>query len=85
VGGSFTGTSGFVLILNPPNQIPGPLNSLWMTPTGGLEYAFSNRWTGRVFWNYYGYHEDSVGSAQDQFYPRTFHTNTITLSARYAF
>jgi hypothetical protein len=85
LGGTFTGTGGSVLIINPPNQIPGPLNSLWITPTGGVEYAFTRRWMGRAFWNYYGYHEDSVGSPQDIFAPRNFHGNTVTLSARYAF
>ena len=85
LGGAFTGTGGTVLIVAPPNQIPGPLNSKWLTPTGGVEYAFAKRWTGRAFWNYYGYHEDTVGSAQDIFYPRNFHTNAVTLSARYAF
>lgn len=85
LGGSFTGTDGTVLIISPPNQIPGPLNTKWLTPTGGLEYSFGRRWTGRAFWNYYGYHEDSVNSPQDIFAPRNFHTNTVTLSARYAF
>jgi len=85
LGGNFTGTSGFVLIINPPNQIPGSLNSKWLTPTGGLEYAFTKNWMGRAFWNYYGYHEDAVNSPQDVFAPRNFHANTVTLSARYSF
>jgi hypothetical protein len=85
LGGNFTGTSGFVLIINPPNQIPGSLNSKWLTPMGGLEYAFSKNWTGRAFWNYYGYHEDPVNSVQDIFAPRNFHSNNVTLSARFAF
>jgi hypothetical protein len=85
LGGNFTGTGGSVLILNPPNQIPGSLNSKWLTPTGGLEYAFTKNWMGRAFWNYYGYHEDPVASPQDVFAPRNFHANTVTLSARYAF
>jgi hypothetical protein len=84
LGGSFTGTSGSALFLN-PNQEPGPLNSLWLSPMGGVDYAFSKNWTGRAYWNYYGYHEDFTAVPQDMFAPRNFRGNTVTLSARYAF
>jgi hypothetical protein len=84
LGGNFTGTSGSILILN-PNQEPGPLNSRWLSPTGGLDYAFTKNWMGRAYWNYYGYHEDAAPVPQDIFAPRNFHANTVTLSARYAF
>src|SRR5208282_2147755 len=84
LGGNFTGTSGSILILN-PNQEPGPLNSKWLSPTGGLDYAFSKNWMGKAYWNYYGYHEDAAAVPQDIFAPRNFRGNTFTLSARYAF
>ncbi|HXZ21055.1 MAG TPA: hypothetical protein VEG63_13975 [Candidatus Acidoferrales bacterium] len=84
LGGNFTGNSGSALFLN-PNQEPGPLNSKWLCPTGGLDYAFTKRWTGRAFWNYYGYHEDFTAVPQDIYAPRNFRGNTVTLSARYAF
>ncbi len=84
LGGNFTGNSGSALFLN-PNQEPGPLNSKWLSPTGGLDYAFTKRWTGRALWNYYGYHEDFTAVPQDIYAPRNFRGNTVTLSARYAF
>jgi len=84
LGGNFTGTSGSALFLN-PNQEPGPLNSKWLSPTAGLDYAFSRNWMGRAYWNYYGYHEDFTPVPQDMFAPRNFRGNTVTLSARYAF
>ena len=84
LGGNFTGTSGSALFLN-PNQEPGPLNSKWLSPTGGVDYAFTKNWMGRVYWNYYGYHEDFTDVPQDIYAPRNFHANTVTLSARLAF
>ncbi len=84
LGGSFTGTSGSLLILS-PNQESGPLNSKWLSPTGGLDYAFTKNWMGKAYWNYYGYHEDFTNVPQDIFAPRNFRGNTVTLSARYAF
>ena len=86
LGGNFTGTSGSasLLMLN-ANAEPASLDSKWFSPTGGVDYAFSKRWTGRAYWNYYGYHEDNFNTFQDIFAPRNFHTNSVTLSARYAF
>ena len=64
----------------------GPLNSKWLHPFGGLDYRFTKNWTGRAFWDYYGYHEDpSDGTVQDIFAPRNFRGNLVTLSVRYAF
>ncbi|HYL62300.1 MAG TPA: hypothetical protein VE077_06725 [Candidatus Methylomirabilis sp.] len=95
LGANLTGTSGSQLRLDPqeliPNQVNGPLNSLWLHPYGGLEYKFSKQWTGKAFWDYYGYHEDptlgttGVEATQDLFAPRNFRGNLITLSVRYAF
>jgi hypothetical protein len=95
LGANLTGTSGSQLRLDPqeliPNQVNGPLNSKWLHPYGGFEYRFSKSWTGKAFWDYYGYHEDptfgTVGgeAAQDIFAPRNFRGNLYTLSVRYAF
>jgi hypothetical protein len=90
LGANLTGTSGTQLRLDPqaliPNQVTGPLNSKWLHPYGGLDYNFAKHWTGRVYWDYYGYHEDpTAGALQDIFAPRNFRGNLVTLSARYAF
>jgi len=84
LGGSFTGTSGSALFLN-PNQEPGPLNSKWLSPNALVAYSFTKNWTGKAYWNYYGYHEDFTDVPQDVFAPRNFHANLVMLSARYAF
>ena len=90
LGANLTGTSGSQLRLDPqaliPNQVTGPLNSKWLHPYGGFEYKFSKEWTGKAFWDYYGYHEDPTpGAVQDIFAARNFRGNLYTLSVRYAF
>ncbi len=94
LGANLTGTSGSQLRLDPqaliPNQVTGPLNSKWLHPYGGFEYKFTKEWTGKAFWDYYGYHEDpTLGAgtvaAQDIFAPRNFRGNLYTLSLKYAF
>jgi hypothetical protein len=90
VGADLTGTSGSQLRLDPqaliPNQVTGPLNSKWLHPFGGLDYHIAKGWTGRFYWDYYGYHEDpTAGAVQDIYAPRNFRANLITLSIRYAF
>ena len=95
LGANLTGTSGSQLRLDPqeliPNQVNGPLNSLWLHPYGGIEYKFTKEWTGKAFWDYYGYHEDATfgtggaEAAQDIYAPRNFRGNLYTLSLKYAF
>lgn len=90
LGANLTGTSGSQLRLDPqaliPNQVMGPLNSKWLHPYGGLDYKFAKDWTGKAYWDYYGYHEDpTTGAVQDLFVPRDFRGHLITLSVRYAF
>jgi len=90
LGANLTGTAGSQLRLDPqaliPNQVTGPLNSKWLHPFGGLEYQFTKNWTGKAYWDYYGYHEDpTAGAVQDIFAPRNFRGNLVTLSVRYAF
>jgi hypothetical protein len=94
LGANLTGTSGSELRLDPqaliPNAVTGPLNSKWLHPYGGFEYRFSKEWTGKAYWDYYGYHEDPTfgtggDAVQDIFAPRNFRGNLVTLSLRYAF
>ena len=84
LGGNLTGTNGSAILLA-PNAVPGPLNSKWLRPYGGVDYHFAKNWTGKAYWGYYGYHEDLSALTQDVFAPRNFHANTATLSLRYAF
>lgn len=84
LGYNVTSTTGSALFLN-PNAPSGPLNSNYHRPYGGFDYAFAERWTGKAYWGYYGYHEDPSAVAQDLFAPRNFRGNLITLSMRYAF
>jgi hypothetical protein len=90
LGGDITSTSGNELRLDPqapvPIQVTGPLNSKWLHPFGGVDLRFADHWTGKAYWDYYGYHEDStLGAYQDIFAPRNFRGNLVTLSVRYAF
>jgi hypothetical protein len=94
LGAHLTGTTGSDLRLDPlaliPNQVNGSLDSKWLHPYGGLEYKISKGWTGKAFWDYYGYHEDPTFgtgglAVQDVFAPRNFRGNLVTLSVRYMF
>jgi hypothetical protein len=89
LGANLTGTSGSALLIN-PNAVSGPLDSKWLHPYGGLDYHFAKNWTGKAYWDFYGYHEDPTAVAgtlapQDAFAPRNFRGNLVTLSVRYAF
>jgi hypothetical protein len=91
LGANLTGTSGSDLLLG-PNAVSGPLDSKWLHPYGGFDYRFAKNWTGKVYWDYYGYHEDATSdpitgliAAQDMFAPRNFGGNLFTLSVKYAF
>ena len=83
-GANLTGNSGSVLIIT-PNAPSGPLDSTYYQPFAGIDYRFNKSWTGKAYWGYYGYHEDSSGVPQDIFVPRNFQSNLVTLSVRYAF
>jgi hypothetical protein len=89
IGANLSGVTGNELNVNPLSPIAlapaGPLNSNWYQPYGAVSYRFSEQWTGRARWDYYGYHEDPNGSYQDLFAPRNFHGNLVTLSVRFAF
>jgi hypothetical protein len=90
LGANLTGNSGGELRLDPqaliPSAVSGPLNSKWLHPFGGFDYRFAKGWTGKAYWDYYGYHEDpTMGAVQDIFAPRNFRANLVTLSLRYAF
>jgi hypothetical protein len=89
VGGNFSSASGSELQLNPTSPIAtiptGPLNSTWYQPYGSIGYRFAKHWTGRARWDYYSYHEDLNNSYLDFYAPRSFHSNLITVSVRFAF
>lgn len=85
LGANLTGTSGSALLVITPSVPSGSLNSKWLHPFGGLDYHFSKNWTGKAYWDYYGYHEDPTIVVQDLFAPRNFRANLVTLSLRYAF
>jgi hypothetical protein len=85
LGANLTGTSGSALISITPNAPTGPLDSLYLQPFGGLDYHFAKGWTGKAYWGYYCYHEDSSNVPQDIFAPRNFRANLVTLSVKYAF
>jgi hypothetical protein len=90
LGANLTGTSGNELRLDPqaliPSAVSGPLNSKYLHPYGGVDYRIAKSWTGKAYWDFYGYHEDPTGGAvQDLFAPRNFRGNLVTLSVRYAF
>jgi hypothetical protein len=85
VGANLTGTSGSALLVITPSVPTGPLNSKWLHPFGGLDYHFAKNWTGKAYWDFYGYHEDSSAVPQDLSAPRNFRGNLVTLSVRYAF
>jgi hypothetical protein len=84
LGANLTGTTGSVLIIS-PNAPSGPLDSTYYQPFGGIDYRVAKGWTGRVYWGYYGYHEDESNLVQDVFASRNFRANLVTLSLRYAF
>jgi hypothetical protein len=84
LGYNATMTSGSALFLN-PNTPTGPLDSDYLRPYGGFDYAIAKGWTGKAYWGYYGYHEDASLVPQDLAAPRNFRGNLVTLSMRYAF
>ena len=86
LGANLTGTSGTALLVITPQVPNASLDSKWLHPFGGVDYSFAKSWTGKAYWDYYGYHEDpTTGVQQDLFAPRNFRGNLVTLSLRYAF
>jgi hypothetical protein len=92
LGANLTSTSGSALLVITPQVPSGPLDSKWLHPFGGLDYHFARNWTGKAYWEYYGYHEDPTEGAvagtiiaQDQFAARNFRSHLVTLSVKYAF
>jgi hypothetical protein len=86
LGANLTSTSGTALLVITPQVPDASLNSKWLHPFGGVDYRFAKSWTGKAYWDYYGYHEDpTAGVQQDLFAARNFRGNLVTLSLRYAF
>jgi hypothetical protein len=88
-GGNLSSASGTQLQVNPLSTIAtiptGPLDSTWYQPYGSIGYRFAKHWAGRARWDYYSYRENLNNSYQDFYAPRSFHSNLITLSVRFAF
>jgi hypothetical protein len=82
VGYNLTSTSGNTLILNPTQSTLGPLAFNYHKPTASLDVELAKGWTWRTGWNYYGYNEKSDPGVV---LGRDFHSNSATLSLRYAF
>jgi hypothetical protein len=82
LGYNLTSTSGNTLILNPTQSTLGPLAFNYHKPAASVDVELAKGWTWRTGWNYDDYNEKSdpgVVSARD------FHSNSATLSLRYAF
>jgi hypothetical protein len=83
-GANLTANQGTALLIT-PTAPPGPLNSTYYRPYGGLDFGFTRNLTGKVYWGYHSYAEQLSTVAQDILAPRNFRGNLTTLSMRYAF
>lgn len=82
VGYNLTSTSGSTSILGPILNTLGPLGLNYHKPTAGVDVELARGFTWRTAWGYYGYNEKSDPGP---LLPRDFHSNSATLSLRYAF
>ncbi|HEX9761066.1 MAG TPA: hypothetical protein VGA40_09110, partial [Candidatus Acidoferrales bacterium] len=82
LGYTVTSTSGDTLILT-PNTPVGSLAYNYHQPRAGLEFEFGQGFTGRAFWNHYGYNEKALPDPTTA--NRDFRGNMFTLSVRYGF
>jgi hypothetical protein len=82
VGYNLTSTSGNTLILNPTQSTLGPLAFNFHKPTASVDVELAKGWTWRTGWNFYDYNEKSDPGFV---LGRDFHSNSATLSVRYAF
>ncbi|HEV2679391.1 MAG TPA: hypothetical protein VGV14_02730, partial [Rhodanobacter sp.] len=65
-----------------PRQVPGALNSQYMSPFANIAWTVHPGWVWRGEWNYYGYGE---GGAIGPTSPRAFHSNVVTIAMHYEF
>lgn len=82
IGYNLTSTSGTTLILSPTPNSLGALGINYHKPTAGLDVELARGFTWRTTWGYWGYNEKSDAAPLPA---RDFHSNTATLSLRYAF
>ena len=66
-----------------PNQVPGSLQSQYMTPYANVALTLAPAWIWKADWNYYGYNEQ--GAPVGRTAPRDFHGNVVTLGMHYEF
>ena len=82
LGYNLTSTTGDTLILTPTLSTLGPLDFNFHKPTASVDVDLTRGFTWRSAWNYYDYNEKSVAGTLAA---RDFHSNSATLSLRYAF
>jgi hypothetical protein len=82
VGYNLTSSSGNTLILSPTPDTLGPLGLNFHKPSASVDIELLKRFTWRTAWGYYGYNEKSDPAPLPA---RDFHSNSATLSLRYAF
>ena len=69
-------------IYDNPRQVPGALDSQYMSPFGSVAWTVHPGWIWRGEWNYYGYGESGgIGPTS----PRAFHSNVVTIAMHYEF
>ena len=65
-----------------PRQVPGTLQSKYMSPYANVAWTVHPGWIWKGDWNYYAYGEDGpVGPTL----PRAFHSNVVTIAMHYEF
>jgi hypothetical protein len=65
-----------------PRQVPGALQSQYMSPYANVAWTVHPGWILKGDWNYYGYGEDGASGPT---LPRAFHANLITIAMHYEF
>jgi hypothetical protein len=82
LGYNATGSTGNTLILSPTPDSLGTLDMIYHKPMAGVEVELAKGFSWRTMWGYYGYNEKSDPGVLPN---RDFHSNSATLSLRYAF
>ena len=65
-----------------PRQVPGALQSQYLSPFGSVAWTVHPGWIWKGDWNYYGYGEDGPAGPT---LPRAFHANVVTIAMHYEF
>jgi hypothetical protein len=81
IGYRISGVNGNTVYDN-PQQVPGALQSQYMSPYMNIAWTVHPGWVWKGDWNYYGYGEDgAIGPTS----PRAFHSNVVTIAMHYEF